>query len=59
MSPSTFCKQNMPKLKYDKKYETKEAMDVVIATTQESRQPEKLDEKLSAFVKENVVKNVV
>ena len=22
MSPSTFCKQNMPKLKYDKKYET-------------------------------------
>ncbi len=43
----------------DKKYETKAAMDVVISTTQESKQPEKLDEKLSAFVKENVVKSVV
>ena len=43
----------------DKKYETRYAMDVVISTTQESKQPEKLDEKLSAFVKENVVKSVV
>ncbi len=42
-----------------KVYDTKEAMDLVISDTQESKQPEKLDEKLSAFVKENVVKNVV
>lgn len=42
-----------------KKYETKEGMDLVISTTQESKQPEKVENKFSYFVKENVVKGVM
>ena len=43
----------------NKKYETKEGMDLVISTTQESKQPEKVENKFSYFVKENVVKGVM
>ncbi len=42
-----------------KKYEIKDAMDLVITTTQESVQEDNLDSRLTDFVKENVVKNVI
>ena len=44
---------------YAREEETKKGMDLEISTTQESKQLEKLENKFSYFVKENVVKGVM